>query len=257
MKLLNYVNTFRKLKDDPFGFIVDSLVTVIVSLVIPLPLAGIAVSTFRAPILGLLASLVALMLFMMMVVGIIFMSPAVLSTAFLQNIVESLPFGQNTLNIPPDTSFTETSVPKQNPLGGSGMLFTTVTAYYMDADYYLRFGRNHEGIDLVPSDTYYQNSTTYQQVQKVAVFATINGTARHFVDSYGGESIEIVNSSNNMKVVYVHFSQVLVESGTVRAGTPIGIMGGTGFSTGDHVHYEVRIKDGNNWLPVNPLNHIQ
>lgn len=257
MKLLKYVNTFHKLKDDPFGFIIDTFVIVVVNLVIPIPLAGVAVSTFRAPILGLFASLVALFLFMTISVGVIFVSPLVLTSGFLQNIFLSLPFTENSLNIPVDTSFIETSIPRQNPLGGSGMSFTTVTAYYMDADYYLRFGKNHTGIDLVPSNTYYQNSTTYQQVQKVAVFATINGTARHFVDSYGGESVEIVNSSNNMKVVYVHFSQVLVESGTVRAGTPIGIMGGTGFSTGDHVHYEVRIKDGNNWLPVNPLNYIQ
>ncbi len=254
MKLLKYANTLRQIKNDPFGFIIDSLATVVVSLVVPLPVASIAVSAFRAPILGLLASLVALMLFMIMIVGIIFISPLVLSTAFLQNITAI--FEPNSLNIAPDTSFVSTSVPKQNPFGGGGMSYTNITAFFMDSGYYLQFGRNHTGLDLVPSDDYFQHSKTYQDTHKVVIFATINGSVRHYVDQYGGETVEITNSDNSLKVLYVHFSTVLVESGNVSPGQPVGIMGGTGFATGDHVHYEVRTKDGNNWLPVNPLNYI-
>ena len=52
--------------------------------------------------------------------------------------------------------------------------------------------------------------------------------------------------------------EVCVSTGqTAQAGTPLGEMGKTGFATAEHVHYEIRIKDGSNWLPVNPLTYIQ
>jgi len=43
-------------------------------------------------------------------------------------------------------------------------------------------------------------------------------------------------------ILYAHFSQVLVEKGDhVAAGEIIGLVGITGFTTGPHVHLEVRI----------------
>lgn len=255
MKLLKYAGTANKIKNDPVGFIVDTLIIIVVNLLIPIPLAGPIVAQFKGPVLGCLVSLIILMLFMITVVGTIFISPLVLSAGFLQSITSI--FQPNELNIAPDTNFISTSVPRQNPLGGSGMSYTTVTAYFLDPGYYIRFGRNHTGIDLVPNNEYYASSKTYQGSHKVVAFATINGNVRHYVDSYGGETIEITNSDNSLKVLYVHFSTVLVESGYVSAGTPVGIMGETGFTTGEHVHYEIRTKDGNNWLAVNPLNYIQ
>jgi len=109
----------------------------------------------------------------------------------------------------------------------------------------------------VPSAEYLKNSQTYKEYKQVVVYSTVNGTARHYVDQFGGETVEVTSSDNAMKVVFIHFSQVLVESGEVIAGTPLGIMGETGNATGEHVHYEVKIKDGDTWLAVNPLNYIK
>lgn len=255
LKIVNYAGTAKKITNDPFGFILDAIVTIVINLIIPVPLVGAAVSTFRAPILGFLASLVALMILMIIAVGTVLFSPILIPGQALQNITSI--FQTNSLNIAPDTSFISTSVPKQNPFGGSGMSFTNITAYFLDPDYYLRFGRNHTGVDLVPSDEYYKNSKTYKETGKAVIFATINGTVSHYVDQYGGETVEITNSDNSFKVVYIHFNRVLVEAGQVSAGTPIGIMGATGFTTGEHGHYEVRTKNGDNWSAVNPLNYIQ
>lgn len=188
--------------------------------------------------------------------GVIFVSPLILTSGFIHNIVTSI-FQPNTLNIAPDASFTPTSVPRQNPFGGSGMSFTVITAFFHDSAYYLKFGKQHTGIDLVPSDDYFKNSKTWQDTHKVVIFATINGTVNHFVDQYGGETVDITNSDGTIRVRYIHFSTVLVDSGSVSPGQPVGIMGETGFATGEHVHYEVQVKDGNNWIPVNPLNYIQ
>lgn len=255
MKVLKYVNTAKQLKNDPVGFVIDSLITLVVNIFSSFPLPKVIVSQFKVPILGFLASLAILAFFMLIFAGTIIMSPLILSSGFLQSITSF--FTENHLNIPPDTSFTSTSVPRQNPLGGGGMGFTTITAYFLDPDYYIRFGKNHTGIDLVPSAQYYENSKTYKETGKVAIFATINGTVNYFVDQYGGETVEITNDDNSVKTVYIHFSTVLVESGKVTAGTPIGIMGESGLATGEHVHYEVKTKDGNTWKAVNPLNYIQ
>lgn len=52
--------------------------------------------------------------------------------------------------------------------------------------------------------------------------------------------------------------KVYVSTGNpIKAGTPLGEMGGTGFATGEHVHYEVRINSSGTWMPVNPLTYIR
>jgi len=255
MKALEYANAFKKLKEDPFGFVVDILITVIVNIFAPFPLPSALVAQFKVPILGFLASLAILFFFMIMLVGTMFMSPLIVSSGYLEQFTSL--FQNSPSDFANDTSFVETQIPKQNPLGGSGMNFVKVTAYFLDSNYYLKFGRNHTGIDLVPSDEYYKNSQSYKDTGKVIAFATVNGSVRHYIDQYGGETIEITSDNGSIKVIYIHFSIVLVESGHIKAGTPVGVMGETGFATGEHVHYEIKTKDGNTWKAVNPLNYIQ
>ncbi len=250
-KLLN----LHAFKQDPFGFIIDAIITIVVNLVIPIPLAGTFVSSLRGPALGCLASLLLLGLFMLVTIGTIILSPFLVSSSFLQQLTSNLVIPSN---IAADDSFIETSIPVQNPFGGVGMSYTTVTAYYLDPNYFLQFGRVHTGVDLVPTETYFENSKTYKETHQIVIFSTINGSVSHFIDEYGGETVEVTNSENTLKAVFVHFSKVLVNSGvTIKAGTPIGIMGKTGFVTGEHVHYEIRIKNGNSWGITDPLQYIQ
>ena len=54
-------------------------------------------------------------------------------------------------------------------------------------------------------------------------------------------------------ILYAHFSQVLVEAGQhVKDGELIGLAGATGFTTGPHVHLEVRIGENNPTHTRNP-----
>jgi murein DD-endopeptidase MepM/ murein hydrolase activator NlpD len=51
----------------------------------------------------------------------------------------------------------------------------------------------------------------------------------------------VIAHPNGLETVYGHFSRLLVSSETfVRAGTPIGLGGSTGYSTGPHLHFEIR-----------------
>ncbi len=252
MKNLSKLHAF---KQDPFGFIIDTLIAIVVNLVIPIPLAGELVSTLRGPALGCLVTLILLGIFMLVTIGTIIMSPFIVSSSFLQQITSSLVVPSN---IAADDSFLETSIPSQNPLGGAGMSYTNITAYFLDPNYFLQFGKVHTGVDLVPNDTYYANSKTYKETRQVVVFSTLNGSVSHFIDGYGGETVEVTNDTNSLKAIFVHFKTVFVNSGaTIKAGTPLGIMGKTGFATGEHVHYEIQLKNGNSWGITNPLQYIK
>jgi hypothetical protein len=254
MKLLNYATTARKVQKNPFGFISDLLVKVIVNFVVPIPLAGELATALKAPILGFLATIAILGVFMLITIGTIVFSPALVSSAFLNNLL-SLP--ANTMHIPVGV-FTQTSIPMQIPLGGKGFEFANITAGFKDPSYFLQFGKVHFGIDLVPNDAYYSNSQAYKDTHKVIVYATHSGKMTYYVDEYGSETVEIVNDDSSLKSIYMHMKEVYVKTGeTAQAGTPLGEMGKTGFATAEHVHYEIRIKDGTNWLPVNPLTYIQ
>lgn len=62
----------------------------------------------------------------------------------------------------------------------------------------------------------------------------------------------IVDHGNGRATLYAHCSSIVARSGqVVKSGQTIGRVGSTGFSTGPHLHWEVRI----NGRPVNPLSN--
>ena len=62
----------------------------------------------------------------------------------------------------------------------------------------------------------------------------------------------IINHGYGFKTLYAHMSEIKVKRGaTVDRGDLIGLVGSTGVSTGDHLHYEV-IKDG---VKVDPIQY--
>ena len=63
----------------------------------------------------------------------------------------------------------------------------------------------------------------------------------------------ILDHGGGIQTLYAHGSQILVEQGQIiTSGTPVLKVGATGYSTGPHAHFEVRI-NGN---PVEPLDYI-
>jgi murein DD-endopeptidase MepM/ murein hydrolase activator NlpD len=101
------------------------------------------------------------------------------------------------------------------------------------------FGRRHfhAGVDFAaPTGT--------------SVQAAYSGTVL-ITGWYGGYGrVVVIDHGGGMSTLYGHLSSVLVATGqTVSAGQVIGRVGSTGYSTGPHLHYEVR-RDGR---PVSPL----
>lgn len=108
-----------------------------------------------------------------------------------------------------------------------------ISAYYGD-------GRNHKGIDLAAN-------------KGVAIFAAASGTVvSSGWDGNYGYSI-VIDHGNGLKTRYAHASALYVAKGTtVSQGEMIAGVGSTGYSTGNHLHFEV-IVNGNR---VNPAPYI-
>lgn len=63
----------------------------------------------------------------------------------------------------------------------------------------------------------------------------------------------VIDHGGSLATLYAHQSRVAVASGErVQRGEVIGAVGSTGFSTGPHLHFEVRL----NGTPVDPLNYL-
>ena len=70
----------------------------------------------------------------------------------------------------------------------------------------------------------------------------------------GYGNVIMVDHGGDMITVYGHLSKILVSEGQKVSGTTtIGLVGSTGMSTGNHLHFEVRI----NGKAQNPLNYLK
>ena len=97
---------------------------------------------------------------------------------------------------------------------------------------------NHTGIDI-PAP------------RGVKILAAKSGvvTTSKYNNSYG--NYVVVSHSDGTSTLYAHMSKRSVSEGqTVKQGATLGLVGTTGSSTGNHLHFEVRI-NGNRTDPVN------
>lgn len=63
----------------------------------------------------------------------------------------------------------------------------------------------------------------------------------------------IISHGNKHSTVYAHLSRLYVQAGDIIAkGKTIGLVGSTGWSTGPHLHFEIRV----NGKPVNPMEYL-
>ncbi len=76
------------------------------------------------------------------------------------------------------------------------------------------------------------------------IIAAASGTVE-IASVYGGYGNAVmINHGNGLRTLYGHMSSIAVSQGqTVQAGQVIGLVGSTGWSTGPHLHFEVRYTD--------------
>lgn len=136
----------------------------------------------------------------------------------------------------------------QPPAGSSGLAHP-MPGSYVSSPFGPRRGRHHAGVDLIVRGN-----------NRAPILASAAGTVTlaGWHNSMGNWII-ISHNINGSRVdtVYAHLSSMSVSAGaTVVAGQQIGVKGNTGFSFGDHLHFEVH-PGGFNWgNAVNPAGWI-
>lgn len=83
------------------------------------------------------------------------------------------------------------------------------------------------------------------------IYPILNGTVDAIsYSSVGYGNAVLINHGNEITSLYAHLSQVFVsEGGNVSTNRAIGAVGESGFTSGDHLHLEVR----DHGYPINPL----
>ncbi|MCI8441131.1 MAG: peptidoglycan DD-metalloendopeptidase family protein [Provencibacterium sp.] len=123
--------------------------------------------------------------------------------------------------------------------------FTLITSYYG-----WRFSNSnfHTGIDI-------SGSQVYGHSVRASNSGTVAYVQESYVDGVGYGKHVIVNHGGGYTTLYAHLSSISVSEGDFvsRGVSEIGKVGSTGWSTGPHLHFEVRI-DGKH---QNPLDFLQ
>jgi len=143
----------------------------------------------------------------------------------------------------------ESEIRKLNPWGArpTGKMYWPCTSTRVTSDYGMRFHpilktyRMHTGIDLGAG-------------MGTKVFSAEWGIVRRaeWLGGYGNTIM--VDHGGGIWTLYGHLSKISVKVGqTVARGEVIGLVGSTGWSTGPHLHFEVR----ENGTPVNPHNWLK
>ena len=85
------------------------------------------------------------------------------------------------------------------------------------------------------------------------ILAAESGTVVYAGQRGGYGNTVVVDHGGSLATLYAHQSRLAVATGDeVQQGEAIGAVGSTGFSTGPHLHFEVRVGG----TPVDPLNYL-
>lgn len=126
--------------------------------------------------------------------------------------------------------------------------------YYISSGFGTRWGTTHKGIDIS------QNAGADAVASRAGKVIKINTSCTH---NYGknsnccgngyGNYVLIDHEDGTYSTMYAHLQSVIVSVGDyVEKGQTVGYVGTTGWSTGYHLHFEIR-KDG---TAVNPSNYL-
>lgn len=134
-----------------------------------------------------------------------------------------------------------------NSMGGI-FLWPIIGAYGINSDYGYRWGKLHAGIDLGMGNSPGTSlgKSVIAVAQGTVIVAGVHSSYGYYV---------IIDHGGGLQTLYAHCladSLMVVPGQVVAAGEPIARVGSTGYSTGPHLHFEVRV-NGNR---VNPRPYL-
>ena len=140
--------------------------------------------------------------------------------------------------------------------GASGFAWPAPGYYLITSGYGERWGSFHGGIDIGDAGIHGGCACASRAGTVIYVY---NGCTHDYAKNgscgcgggYG--NYVIISHDETYSTVYGHLASAAVSQGQyVNQGDVIGYIGSTGWSTGDHLHFEIRV----NGVRVNPSNYV-
>lgn len=165
--------------------------------------------------------------------------------------ITPVPFGQ-----PVQSSITN-PVPNQSVIGSAnGVAYQQMMRYPLlrqvpvSSNFGLRVHpitgepRTHAGVDFAVD-------------YGTPVVAALSGRVIYVGEHGGYGNVVAIQHSDNTQTFYAHLQDFYTEPGAwVEQGMTIATVGSTGFSTGPHLHFEVRQTQDGQWFAVDPNRYI-
>ena len=122
--------------------------------------------------------------------------------------------------------------------------FTMITTYFGYDDW--RNG-NHSGIDISGGGIY--GHPIYASKAGTVIIAKTT-----YIEGYSYGKYVVIDHGDGYSTLYGHCSDVYVSVGQqVERGETVAAVGSTGWSTGPHLHFEVRVNN----IPQNPFDYVK
>ena len=139
--------------------------------------------------------------------------------------------------------------------GGGGFAWPCPGYYTISSTYGNRWGTTHGAIDIAGGNA----GAAIVASKSGTVVRVVTGCTHNYAKSSscgcggGYGNYVIIQHDGTYSTLYGHMASVAVSVGqTVSQGQTIGYVGSTGFSTGFHLHFEVRV----NGAKVDPMKYL-
>jgi murein DD-endopeptidase MepM/ murein hydrolase activator NlpD len=142
------------------------------------------------------------------------------------------------------------TVPVRSPLRGEDVVLTS--AFGSRRSPYTRAIELHSGIDLAAP----VGTTIFSPAAGVVVWAGAVEASRRNDWWRLGQTVVLANG-DTFRTIFGHCRTILVRPGArVAAGDPIATVGDTGWTSGPHLHYEIRRRSQAAWVAVDPRDYM-
>lgn len=181
-------------------------------------------------------------------------APAVTTTTTAAPVIETTTQATTVTTVTTTTAAPVTTTTTTAPPPSGSMFAWPAPGYYIISSpfgwrpnpFNPSVGEGHKGIDIIGATP----------INGASACAAGNGTVIYTAtDGWGGGygNHVIINHGNGYATLYAHLQSVSVSVGqTVSVGQEVGKIGSTGYSTGPHLHFEVRINN----TPVDPMPYL-
>lgn len=132
---------------------------------------------------------------------------------------------------------------------------------YVSSGYGSRWGTFHYGMDITGGGGNAPIVAAASGTVKIASNACSHNFGKNYNCGCNGGygNYVVIDHGDGLLTYYGHMSHAIVSAGQhVEQGQTIGYMGSTGYSTGNHLHFEVRVNDGTSRSVAarNPANYF-